>query len=146
MANTSHPSNSSQPWYKEGLRFQCTGCGDCCTGAPGFVWVNKADIAKLAEEVGLEIASFEARYVRAVGVRKSLIEYKNGDCVFFDGKSRKCKVYSARPRQCRTWPFWESNLRSPETWAQTCQVCPGSGQGKLHQLETIEQQAKVVRV
>ena len=32
------------PWYKDGLRFQCTGCGDCCTGGPGYVWVNQAEI------------------------------------------------------------------------------------------------------
>ena len=28
-----------------GLRFECTQCGDCCTGAPGYVWVNKAEIS-----------------------------------------------------------------------------------------------------
>ena len=40
--------------------FQCTGCGDCCTGAPGFVWVNKEDIAALAADVGMD-AEFEAQ-------------------------------------------------------------------------------------
>jgi hypothetical protein len=135
-----------QPWYQDGLRFTCTGCGDCCTGSPGYVWVNRDDIAALAAEMRLEIEEFEARYVREIGVRKSLIEYANGDCVFFDNKSRKCAVYAARPRQCRTWPFWDSNLRSPETWAQTCEVCPGSGKGKLYQLEVIEKQAAVIRI
>jgi hypothetical protein len=38
------------PWYKDGLRFTCTGCGDCCTGAPGYVWVNKEEIEALAAE------------------------------------------------------------------------------------------------
>ena len=79
-------------------------------------------------------------------MRKSLIEYENGDCVFFDNKSRKCGVYAARPRQCRTWPFWDSNIRTPEAWADTCQVCPGSGQGRLYQLEEIQQQAAVIRI
>ena len=62
----------------------------------------------------------------------------NGDCVFFDNKTRKCRVYAARPRQCRTWPFWDSNIRTPEAWAETCQVCPGSGKGRLYQLEEIQ--------
>ncbi|TWT90458.1 Flagellin N-methylase [Pseudobythopirellula maris] len=137
---------SSQPWYHEGLRFKCSGCGDCCTGAPGYVWLNKADIEAMAAETGLEVAEFESRYVREVGVRKSLIEYDNGDCVFFDPKSRGCTVYQARPRQCRTWPFWDSNLKSPETWAETCEACPGSGKGKLYQLDAIEAQRAVVRV
>jgi Fe-S-cluster containining protein len=138
--------SSKTHWYKDGLRFQCTACGDCCTGAPGFVWVNKDDIAALAAELGITAAEVESRYVREIGVRKSLHEYSNGDCVFFDGKTRKCRVYAARPRQCRTWPFWDSNLRSPEAWAETCQVCPGSGTGRLYQLSEIEVQRSVIRI
>lgn len=140
------PDQNNQPWYKDGLRFQCTGCGDCCTGAPGYVWVIKEEIAALAAVVGVEVAEFESRYVRQIGVRKSLVEHSNGDCVFFDNQTRKCRVYSARPRQCRTWPFWESNLRTPEAWAETCHVCPGSGTGRLYQLEAIQQQAAVMRI
>jgi Fe-S-cluster containining protein len=140
------PHGTEQPWYKDGLRFQCTGCGDCCTGAPGFVWVNKEEIATLAKLVALSVEEFEERYVREIGIRKSLHEHANGDCVFFDNVTRKCRVYSARPRQCRTWPFWDSNLKTPETWAATCQVCPGSGNGKLYQLEQIQEQAAVIRI
>jgi Fe-S-cluster containining protein len=135
-----------EPWYKDGLRFQCTGCGDCCTGAPGYVWVNQAEIDALAERLEMDPAKFEKKYVRQIGVRRSLNEYKNGDCVFFDNKSRKCTVYEQRPRQCRTWPFWNSNLKSPEAWAETCESCPGSGKGKLYQLEHIQQQAAVFNV
>ncbi len=134
------------PWYRDGLRFTCSQCGDCCTGAPGYVWVNNEEIAALAAEVGEEVERFEELYVRKVGARKSLREFASGDCVFFDGKKRKCTVYDARPRQCKTWPFWDSNLKTPEDWAQTCEACPGSGQGKLHQLQQIEDQRKVVKV
>jgi Fe-S-cluster containining protein len=134
------------PWFKDGLRFHCTQCGDCCTGAPGYVWVNKAEIEALAAKVGLEIAEFERKYVREVGVRNSLIEFANGDCVFFDGQTRKCKVYDARPRQCRTWPFWESNIKTEEDWRQTCAVCPGSGQGPIIPVEAILKQASVFRL
>jgi Fe-S-cluster containining protein len=140
------PTEKSQPWYKDGLQFQCTGCGDCCTGAPGFVWVNREEISKLAARLGLEPDEFESRYVRNVGKRKSLNEYSNGDCVFFDGKTRKCGVYEDRPRQCRTWPFWDSNVRTPQAWAATCQVCPGSGTGRLYQLSEIETQKAVIRI
>jgi hypothetical protein len=135
-----------EAWYKDGLRFKCTGCGDCCTGSAGYVWVNKEEIANLAALVGLPIDEFEARYVRLVGVRKSLVEYENGDCAFFDNETRKCRVYAARPRQCRTWPFWDSNVRRPEAWAETCRVCPGSGRGRLYSLEQVRQQAAVIRI
>lgn len=137
---------ADQPWYRDGLRFRCTACGDCCVGASGNVWVNKQDIVALAAEVGLDGEEFEARYVRQIGARKSLHEYNNGDCVFFDGQTRKCRVYAARPRQCRTWPFWDSNVRTPKTWAETCRVCPGSGAGRLYQLEEIDLRKSVIRV
>lgn len=138
---------TEKPWYHQGLRFECTGCGDCCTGSPGYVWVNKEEIWGLAEQVGEEdLERFEKMYVRQIGIRKSLKEYSNGDCVFFDNQTRKCKVYSARPRQCRTWPFWDSNVRDEQAWRETCQACPGSGKGKLYQLAEIEQQRGVMRV
>jgi Fe-S-cluster containining protein len=136
----------NKPWFTGGLRFRCTGCGDCCTGAPGYVWVTGEEMELLAQHLGLTRDEFEREYVRSVGVRKSLVEYDNGDCVFFDGKSRKCTVYEARPRQCRTWPFWESNVRSPEAWERTCEVCPGSGKGKLHSAEHILHEISVVKL
>jgi hypothetical protein len=138
---------AEQPWYKDGLRFECTQCGDCCTGAPGYVWVNQTEIEGIAAELGeSDVEAFEDEYVRKVGIRRSLREFPNGDCVFFDSEKRKCTVYKARPRQCRTWPFWDSNVKSPQAWSETCEVCPGSGQGKLYQIEHIESQRKVFRV
>jgi Fe-S-cluster containining protein len=135
-----------EPWYADGLKFKCSQCGDCCTGAPGFVWVTNEEIAALAGLVGESVEKFERQYVRTVGIRKSLREFPNGDCVFFDGETRKCTVYSARPRQCRTWPFWDSNLASPEAWERTCEICPGSGQGKVYQLEEIEKLRETIRI
>jgi Fe-S-cluster containining protein len=110
------------------------------------VWVNKEEIEALAKLVELDVETFEDKYVRQVGVRKSLVEFPDGACVFFDTDARKCTVYDARPRQCRTWPFWDSNLRTPADWQQTCDVCPGSGKGKLYSLVQIEEQRKVFHV
>jgi Fe-S-cluster containining protein len=135
-----------EPWYKDGLRFKCTQCGDCCTGAPGYVWVNKEEIQALAKRFEMSAEDFENKYVRRVGVRLSLYEYPNGDCVFFDGKARKCTVYEDRPRQCRTWPFWQSNVSSPEAWKSTCEACPGSGRGDVVPVERIVEQLKVIRI
>jgi uncharacterized protein len=140
-------SEQDQPWYKDGLQFQCTGCGDCCTGSPGYVWVTNDEITAIAATLGMDIATFEASFVTKIGVRKSLAEMPDTyDCVFFDGETRKCRVYAVRPRQCRTWPFWDSNLRTPKAWAETCQACPGSGTGRLYQLDEIQSQAAVIRI
>jgi len=140
-------NQSPQPWYADGLRFQCTGCGDCCTGSPGYVWVNQAEIDAIAAELDITPAECEKKYVRYIGIRRSLVELrKSYDCIFLDAETRKCTVYAARPRQCRTWPFWKSNVRNEKTWAETCEACPGSGTGKLYQLDQIEQQVAIVRV
>ena len=136
----------SQPWFQKGLKFACAGCGDCCTGAPGYVWVNKAEIAALAAAVGVPVGEFERLYVRTIGIRKSLIEFANGDCVFFHGQRRTCQVYAARPRQCRTWPFWPSNLASPEAWQETAERCPGCNRGRLAPLTEIQSRLEAVRV
>lgn len=136
-------------WYADGLRFECTQCGDCCTGAPGHVWLNEDEIAALAAAVGeSDIGVFESKFVRRVGARKSLKELPqaNYDCIFLDGDTRRCLVYEARPQQCRTWPFWDSNLRNRESWQAASDVCPGCNSGRLYQLEEIEAQRKVVKV
>ena len=141
-------SDEKNPWYAGGLQFQCSQCGNCCTGAPGYVWVNKQEIAALADALGMtDIAAFERKYVRKIGIRKSLRELPGSyDCVFFDAEARQCQFYEQRPRQCRTWPFWDSNLRNPGEWARTCRDCPGSGTGPLVPLEEIEQQRSTLHI
>jgi Fe-S-cluster containining protein len=133
-------------WYHAGLPFQCSGCGNCCTGAPGYVWVGQPEIDTLSAAVGMRVEEFESRYVRRVRARRSLVELANGDCVFFDNAARRCSVYEARPHQCRTWPFWESNVRTPGAWRDVCKACPGSGVGPVVPLEEIRTQMAVVRV
>ena len=141
-----HRPMDDRPWYHKGLRFHCTGCGGCCVGEPGYVWVNKAEIEAMAAALKLDVARFEEKYVRLVGIRKSLIELPNGDCIFFDSRGRSCQIYELRPRQCRTWPFWASNLRTPQTWQETCLDCPGANHGPRISLSEIHSRLRVVRV
>src|ERR1700688_3804167 len=132
----------SDPWYQDGLRFTCTQCGHCCTGEPGFVWVDDADLAALAKHLGETIEVVRGLYTRLTARGRTLREKGNGDCVFYD-KQAGCTVYAVRPPQCRTWPFWESNVASPEAWQQTCEVCPGSGRGDLIPAEEITRRLKI---
>lgn len=136
--------SAEDPWYADGLRFTCTQCGNCCTGGPGVVWVTEEEIRQIAAIRNETYGEILIHHTRLVGGRRSLKEYPNGDCTFFDPQSRKCTLYSARPAQCRTWPFWPSLLTSPETWKQVATVCPGADQGRLVPLEEIQQQAAVI--
>ena len=72
-----------QPWYKDGLRFKCTQCGDCCTGAPGYVWFTKDEGQAMADLLEVDVETFYRKYARKIGIRYSLKEYANGDCIFF---------------------------------------------------------------
>jgi Fe-S-cluster containining protein len=137
----------SEPWYKDGLRFTCTRCGNCCTGEPGFVWVNEEELQALADFLGEPLEQVRQVYTRPTNTDRgpTLREKGNGDCVFYD-RQKGCTVYTVRPRQCRTWPFWESNLSSPEAWEETCGVCPGSGHGELISAEEITRRMKVIRL
>ena len=125
-------------WYSEGLRFECTQCGACCSGEPGYVWVDEAEISAMADEMKMSVDAFEHKFVRDLGYDKSLLEYPDGDCILLDPDTRKCTVYESRPIQCRTWPFWDSTLKKKKDWKETCEACPGAGKGKLYTFEQIE--------
>jgi Fe-S-cluster containining protein len=133
-------------WYVDGLRFRCTQRGACGAGAEGYLGVTPAEIDAMAAAKGMEPAAFEAAFVKRVGVRRSLTERPGGDCVLLDETTRKCTAYDARPRQCRTWPFWDSNLRSPKAWAEAAEACPGCNKGDLVPLDVIVAQAAKIRI
>lgn len=135
----------SEPWYKDGLRFACTRCGHCCTGEPGFVWVDDNDMTALADFLGETVEQVTQLYTKPTRRGLSLREKLNGDCVFWD-RERGCTVYPVRPPQCRTWPFWDSNVATPEAWEETQAICPGSGQGELISVEEITSRLKVIRL
>lgn len=128
----------SEPWYKDGLHFKCTQCGNCCTGSPGFVWVDDAEIQAIADYLGKTIGEVRLMHTRPARGKISLNEYANGDCVFFDGKGRGCTIYPVRPKQCRTWPFWNSNLESEDDWDFVKTICPGTGRGDFVPFDEIE--------
>lgn len=123
------------PWYRDGLRFRCTQCGNCCTGDPGFTWVSERECSDLAARLGIDLAAFRRRYTRSVwrgGVQRvTLLEQRGGDCVFYRSGTG-CTVYEQRPRQCRTWPFWKRVVESAEDWHEAALGCPGIGKGELH--------------
>jgi len=114
-------------WYQNGLKFRCTECGKCCTGTPGVVWITEEEIIALAAFLQLSIEDVHKRYIRKCGNRLALIEKppKQGeyDCIFLKGK--RCTIYPVRPKQCRTFPWWDENLTSKEAWQEAGKLCEG---------------------
>ena len=144
-----------KPWYAEGLKFKCTQCGNCCTGGPGYVWISDVEVDRLAEFLHVSRQEVIKWYCRRIGNQYSLKEKRNSqgnyDCVFLQeeqlppsgGESvkhtrRTCAIYTVRPLQCRTWPFWEGNLATAGNWRRAGERCPGMDRGKQYSREQIE--------
>ncbi len=135
--------NQSEVWFADGLRFTCTQCGNCCTGEPGFIWISIEEVHRLAAHLRLDPDEVVDRYCRKIDGKLSLRERRNSrgehDCIFLEetGAKRTCRIYPARPLQCRTWPFWDSNLQDESRWKRASKRCPGIGTGKLYERNQI---------
>lgn len=149
--------DANKPWYHAGLHFTCTQCGNCCTGGPGYVWITKEEIVRIAQHLQITPQQMVERYCRKINGQFSLTEIRRGDqydCVFLKDKKikyrpqgadkeiqttiRVCSVYDVRPLQCRTFPFWKGALHSREAWQATGERCPGINQGRKFTQEQIE--------
>lgn len=122
-----------------GVKFTCLDscAGKCCKGTPetGYVFLSESDRERLAEHLDLSVDEFELRHCKR-NVQGHFHLNKVGECKFLT--SGKCSVYEARPTQCRTYPFWSSNLIA---WKDTAAFCPGVGIGQQWTKEEIHAQA-----
>lgn len=125
------PSKANAPWYANGLAFECQGCGDCCRGPGGYVWITLEEANRMAEELAMSFEDFSVKMLRSTLSGLALVDDARGDCPLL-GDDGHCRVYNARPMQCRTWPWWDENLVSPARWDSAASRCPGMNRGKTH--------------
>ncbi|EQB40660.1 hypothetical protein M947_02295 [Sulfurimonas hongkongensis] len=101
---------------KEGFSYTfdssaCASCGGrCCTGESGYIYVNKSEIEDISNFLNINTKDFVKKYLYREGFKYSIKERKVGDsyeCIFYDATTNGCRVYEARPIQCRTFPFWD---------------------------------------
>ncbi len=139
-------SKNKEAWYVGGLCFECMGCGRCCAGpGEGYIWVTKKEVQFIAEFLGISTEDLEQRYTQRVGLRRTIIEDAiSRDCIFLKNINgqRKCVIYSVRPNQCRTWPFWAANLTDSYAWNKAGLMCAGINSGKQYSIEEIEKNKK----
>ncbi|GHV31014.1 hypothetical protein FACS1894167_12730 [Synergistales bacterium] len=94
--------------------------------------------AAMASAVGVDIDDFRLLYVHNKYWRPSLREKSNYDCIFLERPIR-CRVYGARPSQCRTFPFWRDILSGRYTWDSYAKSCPGMNSGKYYSADEIRE-------
>jgi Fe-S-cluster containining protein len=128
------------PYYQKtgGLRFECTKCGNCCT-RPGPVYLPPLDLARAASHLGMS----GTRFRRTFGVRRldgveAVDPGAGAPCPFYD-EEEGCRIYPARPTQCRTWPFWPEVVRRKRSWERAARDCEGMNQGPRVSPVEIEQ-------
>ena len=117
--------------YSKNIHFKCQGSANCCVsrGSYGFVYLSLNDLKKISKFFKLDKLNFIKKYCEYTNGFLHLKETKkNGDCIFL--KNKRCSVYSARPIQCRTWPFWEENMQAKKWNHALKNFCPGIGKGK----------------
>jgi Fe-S-cluster containining protein len=82
-------------WFE--VEFKCIACGVCCIGT---------EMELLAEDIG-RITARGYKMEDFVAEKDGVYRLKNvdGHCVFYDPKTRMCKIYDIRPVGCRMYPL-----------------------------------------
>jgi Fe-S-cluster containining protein len=121
-------------FFDAGIRFECQRCGACCTGDPGIIRISGPEIRVLADFLKMSTPDLTRIHLRPIASGFSIAEEANGNCRFYN---QGCRIYPVRPLQCRTYPFWFSQMRSMQQWGKTLCECPGIGNGTLYSRERI---------
>jgi Fe-S-cluster containining protein len=87
----------------------CNYCpGICCYRLVGStLYLTATDINRIARHFGLTDGEVRRRFLEG----KNTFKVKaDGSCVFLldDRLSKRCSIHSARPQQCRDFPYGES--------------------------------------
>ncbi|MDH5191072.1 MAG: YkgJ family cysteine cluster protein [Gammaproteobacteria bacterium] len=132
-------------FYKTGkLRFECTGCGDCCRGNPAqyYIYASSRELGKIQRFLDISEAWFRRRYLVRLDTSSFGIRMMPaGHCSFLDG-SGKCRIYSVRPVQCRTYPWWPEIVETRAGWRNEAKRCEGINQGVVVPLKKITAELK----
>lgn len=100
-------------------QIDCTECGNCCK-ILSFA-LTEADMRGISERLQITEEEFRGRYT--VKNNEGAYEFKQKPCIFL--KNGKCRIYDARPGECRNYPHLNKDL-SVRTlqFLSNAEVCP----------------------
>ena len=123
---TTEPSRRDPEWPPALFDFKCTGCGKCCAAPGGDVWMSASEVTAAATALGLARAAFVAQFVESQRAGWCTIRLRDGragegllgakPCALLGPDGKTCTIYSARPKQCSTFPFWPGVIDSRKSW------------------------------
>ena len=103
------------------FEYDCCKCGNCCKLYD--VLVNKTDIERISQYLGLSEDDFIEKYLAANGDEYIM---KEKPCSFLDADG-KCKIYDIRPSVCGDFPYTDKpyrlyNMYGVLSFAEECPV------------------------
>jgi Fe-S-cluster containining protein len=122
-----------KPFYlRQPLRFSCTQCGRCCaTAGEYYVYLSEAESETIREYLQLSRGWFRRRYLRRLANGERVLAASADErCIFLDERGR-CRVYAARPSQCRSYPFWPELVATASAWRHEARRCEGIDHGEV---------------
>ena len=130
-------SDDTKPpaWFDEGISFECTACGRCCTRT-GLVLFEDEDVARISAHLELAPEVFRARFLTYDEGLWFVDVHEGLPCVFLDEQS-KCTVHEVKPIQCSSYPFWPELFESRDAWLSERPHCEGIGQGRRYTRDEI---------
>ena len=111
--------------------FDPKACDDCpayCCKRPGMVLFTSVEFHMVAKLLDMRIDKAAAvNQVQPKAVDEVMVYLtKPGPCPFLNKKG-KCRIYPARPAQCKGWPWWPGNVKSKKAWNQMRDDMPCKG-------------------
>ena len=106
------------------LPFKCTSCGNCCR-TKGEVYISNEELTSIHTHFNItntnqkEQESFRSKYILREVQNDGVIlksQINSSACIFLNEETSECKIYDARPFQCRTYPFWPRIMNSRDDW------------------------------
>lgn len=107
----------------------CSLCGGkCCRGESGYIFASKEEIMQVAKFLHISFEEFAQSYLKKVGYRYSFLEKPDLEmggyaCIFFDFSTNGCSIYPVRPKQCKSYPFWD---RYKQQIQEVLDECPAT--------------------
>ena len=141
---TTNDETLSEPWWvqdTDGLHFKCTGCGRCCLN-DGEVWMDGAEFSDVADFMNVSLSDLMNEYTETVsGGWAKMNSYvspvtNEEKCIFLAEDDKQCTIYSVRPNQCRTYPWWPRLLFNESAWVGEACVPDDAEVGRKWSAET----------
>ena len=109
---------------------------------PGIVYMDNEDVENASAFLEVSPLSFKRKYkleTETPGIWE--LEVEEGQaCPFLNMQG--CSIHPAKPKQCKTYPFWREHLTSGNMWKLVAGFCPGIGEGPKVPKEEISRQLR----